>query len=71
MNRFKQPIYPGVGMLNLAGHMRPLTAIKADIMCLAVQHYQGDLTAAARHLGLSPNALYRRSLKLKRALSRT
>ncbi len=46
------------------GHMRPLAAIEADVMRLAIGHYHGRMTEVARRLGIGRSTLYRKLVEL-------
>ncbi len=53
---------PGVGIpaLNENGDVRPLTAMEADMIRLALGHYRGHMTEVARRLGIGRSTLYRK-----------
>jgi DNA-binding NtrC family response regulator len=53
---------PGVGIpaLNENGDIRPLTAMEADMIRLALGHYRGHMTEVARRLGIGRSTLYRK-----------
>jgi DNA-binding NtrC family response regulator len=42
------------------GHIRSLRRIEADVICLAVEKYRGQLAEAARRLGIGRSTLYRK-----------
>ena len=42
------------------GHLRPLEAIEADVIRLAIGHYRGRMTEVARRLGIGRSTLYRK-----------
>jgi DNA-binding NtrC family response regulator len=42
------------------GHLRALHAIEADIICIAIAHYNGSLSEVARRLGIGRSTLYRK-----------
>ena len=46
------------------GHLRPLREIEADIIRLAIGHYNGRMTQVARKLGLGRSTLYRKLAEL-------
>ncbi len=46
------------------GHLRPLEAIEADIIRLAIGHYHGRMSEAARRLGIGRSTLYRKLVEL-------
>ncbi len=59
----QQPARPGespVALFTLDGHLRPLDAIEADIIRLAIDHYSGHMSEAARRLGIGRSTLYRK-----------
>ncbi len=58
--RLKNMILPVPGLFNHEGHIRTLAAIEAHVICVAVQHYRGNLTLAAKHLGVSRSTIYRK-----------
>lgn len=45
------------------GHLRPLAQIEADVIRLALCRY-GEITEAARHLGIGRSTLYRKIASL-------
>ncbi|HWL47695.1 MAG TPA: helix-turn-helix domain-containing protein, partial [Sphingomonadaceae bacterium] len=47
------------------GHLRPLEAIEADVIRLAIGHYQGHMTEVARRLGIGRSTLYRKIGELR------
>jgi DNA-binding NtrC family response regulator len=61
-----QPIVPdfdGSGILqiiNSRGHVRSMEVIEADILRLAIAHYNGQLSEVARRLGIGRSTLYRK-----------
>ncbi len=50
----------GIPALNENGDIRPLTAIEADMIRLALGHYRGHMTEIARKLGIGRSTLYRK-----------
>lgn len=50
----------GIAALNENGDIRPLTAIEADMIRLALGHYRGHMTEIARKLGIGRSTLYRK-----------
>jgi DNA-binding NtrC family response regulator len=50
----------GVTLFEADGHMRPLDAIEADVIRLAIGHYRGRMTEVARRLGIGRSTLYRK-----------
>jgi DNA-binding NtrC family response regulator len=42
------------------GHVRSLRQIEADIICLAMTHYQGNMSEVARNLEMGRSTLYRK-----------
>ncbi|WP_156678981.1 sigma-54-dependent transcriptional regulator [Sphingomonas profundi] len=50
----------GVTLFEPNGHMRPLDAIEADVIRLAIGHYRGRMTEVARRLGIGRSTLYRK-----------
>ena len=42
------------------GHLRPLEAIEADVIRLAIDHYSGRMSEVARRLGIGRSTLYRK-----------
>jgi DNA-binding NtrC family response regulator len=55
---------PGLDCFKQDGHIRPLEAMEADLIRLAVQHYQGRMTEVARRLGIGRSTLYRKLAEL-------
>ncbi|HVL77957.1 MAG TPA: sigma-54 dependent transcriptional regulator [Sphingomicrobium sp.] len=51
---------PGVTLYTSDGNLRPLEAIEADIIRLAIGHYRGRMTEVARRLGIGRSTLYRK-----------
>ncbi len=49
-----------VNLINARGHMRSLQDIEADILRLAIAHYNGQLSEVARRLGIGRSTLYRK-----------
>jgi DNA-binding NtrC family response regulator len=50
----------GIPVLTEEGEIRPLTEIEADLIRLALGHYRGHITEAARRLGIGRSTLYRK-----------
>lgn len=50
----------GVTLFEADGHLRPLEAIEADVIRLAIGHYRGRMTEVARRLGIGRSTLYRK-----------
>ncbi|WP_157216255.1 sigma-54-dependent transcriptional regulator [Flavisphingomonas formosensis] len=50
----------GITLFEANGHLRPLEAIEADVIRLAIGHYRGRMTEVARRLGIGRSTLYRR-----------
>jgi DNA-binding NtrC family response regulator len=50
----------GIPALNEQGDVRPLDAVEADMIRLAVGHYRGHMTEVARRLGIGRSTLYRK-----------
>lgn len=50
----------GIPVLTEEGEIRSLTAIEADLIRLALGHYRGHITEAARRLGIGRSTLYRK-----------
>ncbi|WP_076071397.1 sigma-54-dependent transcriptional regulator [Sphingomonas montana] len=50
----------GITLYEPNGHMRPLDAIEADVIRLAIGHYRGRMTEVARRLGIGRSTLYRK-----------
>jgi DNA-binding NtrC family response regulator len=46
------------------GHLRPLDAIEADVIRLAIGHYRGRMSEVARRLGIGRSTLYRKLAEL-------
>jgi DNA-binding NtrC family response regulator len=59
-----QPNGAGVTLFEADGNMRPLDAIEADIIRLAIGHYRGRMTEVARRLGIGRSTLYRKLAEL-------
>ncbi|MBV9842449.1 MAG: sigma-54-dependent Fis family transcriptional regulator [Sphingomonadaceae bacterium] len=51
---------PGITLYQANGHLRPLDAIEADVIRLAIGHYQGRMSEVARRLGIGRSTLYRK-----------
>ncbi len=54
----------GVTLFEPNGHMRPLNAIEADVVRLAIGHYRGRMAEVARRLGIGRSTLYRKLAEL-------
>ncbi len=54
----------GVTLYLQDGHLRPLDAIEADVIRLAIGHYRGRMTEVARRLGIGRSTLYRKLAEL-------
>ena len=50
----------GVRVLTENGHIRPLEAVEADMIRLALGKYRGHMTDIAKHLGIGRSTLYRK-----------
>ena len=55
----------GVSLFEANGHLRPLDAIEADVIRLAIDHYRGHMTEVARRLGIGRSTLYRKLGELR------
>jgi DNA-binding NtrC family response regulator len=51
---------PGITLYDPDGNLRPLDAIEADVIRLAIGHYRGRMTEVARRLGIGRSTLYRK-----------
>jgi len=60
--RMETPLANGAGvtLFEANGHMRPLDAIEADVIRLAIGHYRGRMSEVARRLGIGRSTLYRK-----------
>ena len=47
-------------VLAVAGEIRTLEAMEADMIRAAIQNYQGRMTEVARRLGIGRSTLYRK-----------
>jgi DNA-binding NtrC family response regulator len=54
----------GVTLFQADGNLRPLDAIEADVIRLAIGHYRGRMTEVARRLGIGRSTLYRKLAEL-------
>jgi DNA-binding NtrC family response regulator len=54
-----------VSLFEANGHLRPLEAIEADVIRLAIGHYRGHMTEVARRLGIGRSTLYRKIGELR------
>ena len=50
----------GVAVCTPDGHVRKLREIEADIVCLAMSHYGGQISQTARYLQIGRSTLYRK-----------
>jgi DNA-binding NtrC family response regulator len=50
----------GIPLLDAAGEVRPLEAIEADAIRLAITHYRGQMSEVARRLHIGRSTLYRK-----------
>src|SRR4051794_21418307 len=50
----------GIPLFESDGNLRPLEAIEADVIRLAIGHYRGRMTEVARRLGIGRSTLYRK-----------
>ena len=55
---------PGVTLYLADGNLRPLDAIEADVIRLAIGHYRGRMSEVARRLGIGRSTLYRKLAEL-------
>ncbi|HWH17892.1 MAG TPA: sigma-54 dependent transcriptional regulator [Allosphingosinicella sp.] len=55
---------PGITLYRPDGNLRPLEEIEADVIRLAIGHYQGRMTEVARRLGIGRSTLYRKLAEL-------
>ncbi|WP_332811892.1 sigma-54-dependent transcriptional regulator [Sphingomonas sp.] len=55
---------PGITLYAPDGNLRPLDAIEADVIRLAIGHYRGRMTEVARRLGIGRSTLYRKLAEL-------
>ena len=51
---------PSVPLFGPDGHVRPMEAIEADLIRLAIGHYHGRMTEVARRLQIGRSTLYRK-----------
>jgi DNA-binding NtrC family response regulator len=58
------PQAAGVTLFQPDGNLRPLDAIEADVIRLAIGHYRGRMTEVARRLGIGRSTLYRKLTEL-------
>jgi DNA-binding NtrC family response regulator len=59
-----EPSGAGVALYQPDGNLRPLEAIEADVIRLAIGHYRGRMTEVARRLGIGRSTLYRKLAEL-------
>lgn len=55
-----RPNGAGVTLFEQDGHLRPLDAIEADVIRLAIGHYRGRMSEVARRLRIGRSTLYRK-----------
>lgn len=55
---------PGITLYRPDGNLRSLEEIEADVIRLAIGHYQGRMTEVARRLGIGRSTLYRKLAEL-------
>lgn len=55
---------PAVAIFDEAGDVRPMEAIEADTIRLAIEHYRGRMATVARKLGIGRSTLYRKLKEL-------
>ncbi|HEV2079678.1 MAG TPA: sigma-54 dependent transcriptional regulator [Allosphingosinicella sp.] len=55
---------PGITLYRPDGNLRSLDEIEADVIRLAIGHYQGRMTEVARRLGIGRSTLYRKLAEL-------
>ena len=55
---------PAITLFQSDGHLRPLEEIEADVIRLAIGHYQGRMSEVARRLGIGRSTLYRKLAEL-------
>lgn len=53
-----------VPLFDAQGNMRPLDAIEADVIRMAIAHYRGRMSEVARRLGIGRSTLYRKLAEL-------
>lgn len=56
--------YPEVALFEADGHVRPMQALEADIIRMAIIHYGGQMSEVARRLGIGRSTLYRKLSEL-------
>ena len=54
----------GITLYRADGHLRPLEDIEADVIRLAIGHYQGRMTEVSRRLAIGRSTLYRKLVEL-------
>ncbi|MGL4405267.1 MAG: helix-turn-helix domain-containing protein, partial [Notoacmeibacter sp.] len=47
-------------IINSRGHIRSIDVIEADVLRIAIAHYNGQLSEVARRLGIGRSTLYRK-----------
>jgi DNA-binding NtrC family response regulator len=57
-------VQPALQPFQADGHVRPLAEIEAEMITLAVRHYDGHLSEVARRLGIGRSTLYRKLAEL-------
>lgn len=55
-------IVPGasIGLLDEAGHVRPMEVLETEALKFAIEHYRGQMSQVARRLGIGRSTLYRK-----------
>jgi DNA-binding NtrC family response regulator len=56
---------PGVMLHTPDGHLRTLREIEAEVICLAMSRYQGNLTQVSRTLNIGRSTLQRKLDELR------
>jgi DNA-binding NtrC family response regulator len=51
-------------MMDREGEIRPLAEVEADMIRLAIEHYDGRMSLVARRLGIGRSTLYRKVREL-------
>ncbi|MGL4404980.1 MAG: sigma-54 interaction domain-containing protein, partial [Notoacmeibacter sp.] len=49
-----------ISIINSRGHIRSIDVIEADVLRIAIAHYNGQLSEVARRLGIGRSTLYRK-----------
>lgn len=66
LRQHKEPVHAElhdphvIALLDACGHARTLDAIEAEAISFALKHYRGQMSAAARKLGIGRSTLYRK-----------